>query len=153
MKQDKITIIAILEAGIIIVLLFALVGAQSSQNQAVIIKEDNGFAPPPSNGTYIDIKSLTVKDASCNVTINVDSSWRGISVRIKAIEPSPSVSYRLVNPYGNVSGPAMGVLYDHSELGGSYFLDWTTNNSGVWRIEFDVHGGSVRCLVQEIAFD
>lgn len=163
MDNNDIKLIALLEAGIIAVLLIALAvtGSFNSRSNDTTFYDPLNSPNLMENEVHIVEKELFVKNVTGNETFVVDESWDAFCIYVEGITDSV-VSYDLTisgNPEG--TSTANGTInpswmVDHERIdrsltvgrGGS--IDY--QSKGNWTLSYDVEGGLVKFTIMKIKY-
>ncbi len=163
MDNNDIKLIALLEAGIIAVLLIALAvtGSFNSRSNDTTFYDPLNSPNLMENEVHIVEKELFVKNVTGNETFVVDESWDAFCIYVEGITDSV-VSYDLTisgNPEGTSTANRTinpSWMVDHERIdrsltvgrGGS--IDY--QSKGNWTLSYDVEGGLVKFTIMKIKY-
>jgi len=163
MDNNDIKLIALLEAGIIAVLLIALAvtGSFNSRSNDTTYYDPLNSPNLMENEVHIVEKELFVKNVTGNETFVVDESWDAFCIYVEGITDSV-VSYDLTisgNPEG--TSTANGTInpswvVDHERIDRSLTVgrggSIDNQSKGNWTLSYDVEGGLIKFTIMKIKY-
>lgn len=163
MDNNDIKLIALLEAGIIAVLLIALAvtGSFNSRSNDTTFYDPLNSPNLMENEVHIVEKELFVKNVTGNETFVVDESWDAFCIYVEGITDSV-VSYDLTisgNPEG--TSTANGTInpswmVDHERIDRSLTVgrggSIDNQSKGNWTLSYDVEGGLIKFTIMKIKY-
>ncbi|MDW5563600.1 MAG: hypothetical protein SA339_10275 [Methanomassiliicoccus sp.] len=163
MNNEMFKVLAILEAVTIVflVIVFVSISSLSNASSGSDTSLDDTlfhFYGPNSNGSYVVVQELMVKNMVGSVNFTVDGNWNAIGIYVQGISGADVIYTETPpdNPAGAtiVNGTALPFMYSgpfhvNSEnlFGATTVLDNQT--SGNWTLHYDVQGGPVKIYIVE----
>ncbi len=163
MDNNDIKLIALLEAGIIAVLLIALAvtGSFNSRSNDTTFYDPLNSPNLMENEVHIVEKELFVKNVTGNETFVVDESWDAFCIYVEGITDSV-VSYDLTisgNPEGTSTANRTinpSWMVDHERIDRSLTVgrggSIDNQSKGNWTLSYDVDGGLIRFTIMKIKY-
>lgn len=163
MDNNDIKLIALLEAGIIAVLLIALAvtGSFNSRSNDTTFYDPLNSPNLMENEVHIVEKELFVKNVTGNETFVVDESWDAFCIYVEGITDSV-VSYDLTisgNPEGTSTANRTinpSWMVDHERIDRSLTVgrggSIDNQSKGNWTLSYDVEGGLIKFTIMKIKY-